>query len=107
MSRLLATAGHEVSTAQSRSEAVEKLTAGPAFDLFILDFWIGGDTGVDVMRDLRKSQPDAPMLFLSGGNEMVALETSTALAEMQGAAEFLYKPVEKNILLDAVARHTQ
>lgn len=104
MSRLLEGAGYQVRLASCLSDARACLET-ESFDLFILDFWLGSENGLDVMRALRMAQPDAPVLFLSGGNQGIALETTTALAEMQGAAEFLYKPVSNLTLLEAVRRH--
>ncbi len=106
MSRVLEGAGYQTETVNSMSEAMAHVEA-VKYDLFILDFWLKQENGLDVMRQLQRSQPETPVLFLSGGNESVALETTTALAEMQGAAEFLYKPVPNSALLDAIKRHIE
>ena len=105
IARTLSADGHDVTTAESRAEALVHIQGGMSIDVFILDFWLGVDSGLDVMSDLLQHHPDAPVIFLSGGHQDVALETSTALAEMQGACEFLYKPVETKELLEAVNRH--
>lgn len=104
LSRILATDDHQVVTAESCSEARDRASGGDVFDLFILDFWLGDDNGLALMSDLLDHHPETPVLFLSGGNQTVPLETSTALAEMQGAAEFLYKPLAAADLLAAVKR---
>lgn len=106
LSRILAAGGHHVTVAATRDDALACLQDGESVDLFILDFWIGSDNGLEVMNVLNGIRPGTPVLFLSGGNESVPLEASTALAEMQGAAEFLYKPIEASDLLRAVRRHT-
>jgi len=105
ISRILAVGGHSVTVASTRTEAIARLQDGPRVDLFILDFWIGTDNGLHLMEALLQLQPATPVLFLSGGNGTVPLEATTALAEMQGAAEFLYKPIEAPALLAAVKRH--
>lgn len=104
LSRILTTDGHQVQTAKSCSEARQRASAAVAYDVFILDFWLGNDNGLALMGDLLEQHPHTPTLFLSGGNQALPLETSTALAEMQGAAEFLYKPVAAADLLAAVKR---
>jgi len=103
--RILETGGYQVTAAATFQQAIECLGDGPPFDLFILDFWIGSDNGLELMAALRKRQPTTPVLFLSGGNESVPLEATTALAEMQGASEFLYKPVQASELLQAVRKN--
>ncbi len=105
LSHLLQANGYSVVTAATREDAVAILKAQQGFSLFILDFWVGDDTGLEVMADLQQVHPAVPVLFLSGGNEEVALETSTALAEMRGASEFLYKPVQAAYFLDVVKRY--
>ncbi len=105
LAQILEANGYFVATAASRQDARALLEQDKDFALFILDFWIGSDTGLDVMNDLQRLRPLTPVLFLSGGSEDVALETSTALGEMRGACAFLYKPVPSAILLDAVKRH--
>ena len=107
LSRLLITAGHDVALAASQAEALEELSNGQAADLCILDFWLGKDNGLQLMETIRLAHPDVPILFLSGGNETVPLEATTALAEMQGASEFLYKPISADALLQAVGRHVK
>lgn len=105
LSQMLEANGYSVVTAATREDAVGVLKNQQDFALFILDFWVGTDTGLEVMADLQQVQPAVPVLFLSGGNEEVALETSTALAEMRGASEFLYKPIQAASLLNAVGRY--
>lgn len=105
VSRVLGIDGHHVLTAESRKEALLQVQADISFDVFILDFWLGDENGLDVMRDLVASCPKTPILFLSGGNQDVPLETTTALAEMHGACEFLYKPIGTTDLLEAVRRY--
>lgn len=105
LSQILLKSGHEVAPAASHDEALAELSNGQPVDLCILDFWLGTDNGLKVMENIRQTQPDIPVIFLSGGNETVPLEATTALAEMQGASEFLYKPIAAHALLQAVSRH--
>lgn len=107
LSQLLIKAGHEVAIAASHDEALAELKTGQAIDLCILDFWLGTDNGLKLMANIRHRLPDVPILFLSGGKDTVPLEETTALAEMQGASEFLYKPITAAALLQAVNRHVK
>ncbi|NYS24390.1 response regulator [Rhodobacteraceae bacterium 2376] len=99
--------GHQVHAADSKEAALALLDDDLPYDLFVLDFWIGKDNGLELMELLQQLQPATPVLFLSGGNETVTLEATTALAEMQGAAEFLYKPIRSETLRKAVKRNLQ
>lgn len=105
LSQLLIKGGHDVALAASHDEALAELSNGQPVDLCILDFWLGTDNGLKLMENIRDTKPGIPILFLSGGNETVPLEATTALAEMQGASEFLYKPIAADALLQAVSRH--
>lgn len=105
LTRILEADGHRVQAAGSKTAALEQLADDPPFDLFVLDFWIGPDNGLELMGLLQQLQPGTPVLFLSGGNDSITLEATTALAEMQGAAEFLYKPVQADTLRAAVMRN--
>ncbi len=107
LSLLLNQAGHDVALAASEAEALEELGNGEAADICILDFWLGKDNSLKLMDNIRQIQPNIPILFLSGGNETVPLEATTALAEMQGASEFLYKPISAEALLQAVNRNVK
>lgn len=107
LSLLLNQAGHDVALAASEAEALEELGNGEAADICILDFWLGKDNSLKLMDNIRQIQPNVPILFLSGGNETVPLEATTALAEMQGASEFLYKPISAEALLQAVNRNVK
>lgn len=99
--------GHQIHAADSKEAALALLEDDLPYDLFVLDFWIGKDTGLELMELLHQLQPGTPVVFLSGGNDTVALEATTALAEMKGAAEFLYKPVHSATLRKTVERNLQ
>jgi two-component system, chemotaxis family, chemotaxis protein CheY len=102
ITRLLQQAGHDIVTAE-RGDTGLALAISGAFDLAILDIWVPGINGLDLLRRLKEQQPQLPVLIISGGGAQ-PLETSTALAQVIGAAEVLFKPIEADVLLSAVAR---
>ncbi|MFB3917106.1 MAG: PAS domain S-box protein [Terriglobales bacterium] len=58
-----------------------------AYDLLIIDYMLGDGTGLDLLRQAKLRNLDAPAIFLTGhGNEDVAVEAMKA-----GAADYLLK----------------
>jgi hypothetical protein len=64
--RFLAQAGHDVTVAETGSEAVDLLAGDAArFDLLVLDAIMPGANGPEVFRGFRSSST-APVLFVTG-----------------------------------------
>ena len=56
-------------------------------DVIFLDYFLGGKTGLDIVRSLRGGGDDRPIIILTGqGNERIAAEISRA-----GADDYLIK----------------
>ena len=66
VSTLCRHAGHRVDMAQSGQEALAKLEAGPAVDLVILDQNMPGLSGLEVLRRIRVSHPELPVILCTG-----------------------------------------
>ncbi|NUQ75199.1 MAG: PAS domain S-box protein [Polyangiaceae bacterium] len=62
-------AWHDVSTAASAREALDRLARGERFDLLLCDLMMPQMTGIDLYEELHRTAPDqaARMVFLSGG----------------------------------------
>lgn len=73
------------------------------YDLAVLDFWVGRESSLDILKVLRALKPDLPIIFMSGGADDLSLEMTSALAEAGGATEFLFKPFKVGDLLTAVS----
>jgi two-component system nitrogen regulation response regulator NtrX len=87
--------GHEVHEAES-GELALRLVGERAPDLVLLDIWLTGIDGLEVLDTLRTRMPDLPVIMISGhGN----IETAVA-AIKKGAFDFIEKPLslEKVIL---------
>jgi DNA-binding response OmpR family regulator len=70
------------------------------FDLYILDNWLPGGSGVELCRLIRESDPHTPILFYSA-----AAYPSDIQAALQACAqEYLIKPVNFDTLNQAAAR---
>ena len=56
-------------------------------DVILLDYLLGGETGLDILRQIRESGDERPVIVLTGqGNERIAAEITRA-----GADDYLIK----------------
>lgn len=93
LQRFLVNNGFRVSTAQNAAEA-RKMFSGLSFDLLILDVMMPGENGMDLARDLRKSD-EVPILMLTARDES---ESRIQGLEI-GVDDYLTKPFEPRELL--------
>lgn len=93
----LKTSGWQVFGAGTIAEAKSRI-ASESFDLIILDSWLPDGDGVDLCRELRSSQPQLPILFLSAA----AYPKDISGAREAGCNAYLIKPCELNKLVRAV-----
>jgi DNA-binding NtrC family response regulator len=61
-SQELSEEGHQVVTAASASEAVEKL-AGSDYDLVVLDIKLKNESGLDLLQKIVKERHDMPVIL--------------------------------------------
>jgi FixJ family two-component response regulator len=66
----------------------------------VLDLRLPGQSGLDVQQRLTTADNPLPIVFLTGYGDV----PKTVRAMKAGAVDFLTKPVEASVLLDAVAR---
>ncbi len=88
LSQILADEGYEPSAVSSGEEALQ-LVEGELFDLILLDLWLPGIDGLEVLKQLRGAGHLLPVIVISGhasGEQAVA-------AVRQGARDFLEKPL--------------
>lgn len=88
----LKNAGIEVEEASSGHQALELLSGEFAnrFDLVLLDMMIGDVSGKDVLLHIRDTQPDLPVIVLTGHSSA----DNAVEAMRDGAIDFISKPVE-------------
>jgi DNA-binding NtrC family response regulator len=99
LEKALARGGHEVTSAASAEEARDAF-APRRFDMVLTDLKMPGDSGLDLLTDLRQRDPSTPVVIMTAfGSIQTAVE-----AVKQGAADFLTKPLELSHLQLVVER---
>ena len=91
--RFLEESGFRVTDVGSTAEA-RSILAGLAFDLLIIDIMMPGETGLEFLQELRKSNP-VPALFLTALSE-----TEHRIQGLEfGADDYVSKPFEPRELV--------
>ena len=102
--RLFARRGYDVRTAQSCTEAYQKLKETP--DLLVLDIMLPDGSGYDICQAFRQNS-DHPVIFLSGKGQIA----DKVQGLQQGGGYYLTKPYDTSELLAVVdmllKRHLQ
>jgi two-component system phosphate regulon response regulator OmpR len=87
--RFLSDEGYRVTTAASSEEARNRML-GVTFDILVVDIMMPGETGLELVRDLKQTNPDLPCLMLTAmgdpGHRLHGLES--------GADDYMTKPFE-------------
>src|SRR2546427_8696997 len=95
LAETLARAGYSVEAVATGDEAVRRLGEGRRYALVLTDMKLPGADGLAVLRAARESDPSLPVVVLTGFG---TVETAVA-AMKEGAADFLGKPVDPDLLL--------
>ena len=91
--------GHTVLEAESAARGQE-LAASESPDLVFMDIWMPGMSGLEALPQLIESQPDLPVVMISGHG---TIETAVSAIRM-GAYDFIEKPLSLDKVLLVVAR---
>lgn len=89
--------GLRVSTSVSGEEALQKVEE-QEYDAIIVDLAMPGMDGIETMKQIKKTYPDAEIIMLTGHGSVA----SGVNAMKEGAMDFLEKPVEINVLLEKI-----
>ena len=87
LAEVLSAEGYAVVLASNGDEAI-RLFREQAPDAVCLDIMMPGTSGYDVCRQIRKSDPDVPVLFISAKSEEIDKVVGLEL----GADDFIVKP---------------
>lgn len=97
--RLLKSVGHDVICASNGADALDAFVSGPRPDVVLLDLDMPEMTGDECWNRLRVLDPSVRVLFLSGSCD----ETRRQALLRAGATGFLQKPVDAQVLRDAIS----
>ena len=97
LKRLLSSAGYEVA---SFGSAEELLTSDRRElpDVFIIDVRMPGLSGLELQRELAASGSRVPVVFITAYRD----DQARTLAHQAGAVAYLEKPVDEEVLLEAI-----
>lgn len=102
ISRSLATVGLRCITWEGPGALLADL-AKQQIDVLVVDIRLAGMSGIELVRQLRGSGTNAPVIFISGIDEV-----SVAIEAMKlGAHDFLPKPFAPQALIDTVQKALQ
>lgn len=97
--------GHAVQTAASGEEALEKIKTAH-FDILLVDIKMEGISGLDVLRKVKESDPDAEVVMITAyGSIPSAIE-----AMKDGAFDYMLKPFDPNelgVLIEKIIQHQE
>jgi DNA-binding NtrC family response regulator len=97
LGRALRDDSHEVVTAANAKDA-QRLLAERSFDLLVIDFLMGDRTGLDVIRELAGSTPEAERPAVVMMTAHGSIESAVEAMKL-GARDYLQKPFEVEELL--------
>ena len=97
-SRVLKSAGFTVGAYSTAAEFLTRLPDGPG--CLVLHLRWPGASGLDLQEQLAASRNPLPVVFMTGDGDIF----NSVRAMKAGAVDFLIKPVDAPVLLDAVNR---
>ena len=101
---ILSADGHSIVKASDGRTGLA-LCADQQFDAVVTDVVMPEKDGLEVLMTLRKSNPDAKVIVISGGGRTSARDY-LEMAKMLGADKVLYKPVTATELSRAITEVT-
>ncbi len=94
--------GYEITTAEDGITALEMIQADPP-ELILLDIWIPGMDGIEVLKTVKTYHPEIEVLVMSGHGTVDTAVKATKL----GAYDFIEKPFSLDELVQSVEKALQ
>jgi DNA-binding NtrC family response regulator len=95
--KVLEKEGYDVSVAADGHEAAACLSRRP-FDLVVTDMLMPDNGGLELLRDIRKTQPRLPVIIITAFGDWRSYSRALEL----GAAAFISKPLKMAELIAAI-----
>ena len=95
----LKTSDYEVLTARTGEEGLEQFRRENP-DLILLDHWLPGINGDEVLRRIKEEEPEVPIIVMTAQG---SIEMAVSLMKM-GAFDFLVKPFELDQVEDLIKK---
>ncbi|GMV51158.1 response regulator [Nitrospirales bacterium NOB] len=94
-------AGYQVQEAADGKQGLACYRQSPA-DLVIMDILMPDQDGLESILTLRREFPNARIMAITGGSDMIGILNFLDVARMLGARRTLQKPFDMKQLLEAV-----
>src|SRR6202050_1157773 len=91
--------GYAVDAVSTTGEAIERLSDG-GYPIVISDIYVDEGTGLDVLNAAKRTDPDCSVILMTGRG---TIETVMA-ATRGGAFDYIAKPFDLDVMLDAIER---
>lgn len=95
LKKIIASQGHDVATAQSGVEAI-RMIEDSSFDLVFLDLVLPDINGLEVLREIKKSKRDLPVVLITGYPDSEIMNQALEL----GPISALKKPFNRQQIRD-------
>jgi len=92
--------GYTVSRAKDGYEAIKKIEEGEHFDLFLLDIRLPGINGVEVLRAIKKINPQVKAILMTAYSDEDLIKEGLEL----GACTCIHKPFDVKEMLNLVKK---
>lgn len=98
MRRVLSRSGHECVEA-ANARAARRLLEEQAFELILTDMTMPGDSGLELLRDLRETHPDVATIMVTARDDRALADAALDL----GASGYVVKPFGINEIITNVS----
>jgi len=87
--------------AENGDDAVKQLKNNPQLDLVIMDIWLPGETGFEILQRMRENGYTGPIVMVSADDT----EENRNMAQEVGCPEFLEKPFKVPQLMAMLSKY--
>ncbi len=92
--RVLEGEGYDISSSASFQDAIEKINKC-GYDLIFSDIRLNGNTGIDLLREVKKRGLSTPVIIMTGYPDVASASKAVYL----GAFDYLVKPIKRETII--------